>query len=273
MKPVSMKNDPGCSPPTARNGGPLLSLFPGIGLMDRGFESEGFCVVRGPDTIWGGDVATFSPSPNCFDGVFGGPPCQDFSSARRALPTGDGLRMLDHFKRIVREADPIWWLLENVPRVPDVKIPGYSWLRIDIRASDFGVTQLRNRHFQFGTRDGTVPIIVRPLDPSPVTDRCVTASDTSTPLSHMAALQGLPFDFSVPGMNKGALRRAIGNGVPVPVAREFAKAIKFRLPADMFLFCACHCGRIVSGSQTYALGACRKRAFDRRLKQPTGAAP
>lgn len=29
----------------------VLSLFPGIGLLDRGFEDLGFCVVRGPDLI------------------------------------------------------------------------------------------------------------------------------------------------------------------------------------------------------------------------------
>ena len=32
----------------------VLSLFPGIGLLDRGFEQAGFAVVRGPDLIWGG---------------------------------------------------------------------------------------------------------------------------------------------------------------------------------------------------------------------------
>jgi DNA (cytosine-5)-methyltransferase 1 len=29
--------------------GLVLSLFPGIGLLDMAFEEEGFCVVRGPD--------------------------------------------------------------------------------------------------------------------------------------------------------------------------------------------------------------------------------
>lgn len=33
----------------------LLALFPGIDLLGRGFELEGFCVVRGPDKLWGGD--------------------------------------------------------------------------------------------------------------------------------------------------------------------------------------------------------------------------
>lgn len=42
--------------------GPLiLSLFPGIGLLDMAFEEEGFCVVRGPDLLWGGDIRRFHP--------------------------------------------------------------------------------------------------------------------------------------------------------------------------------------------------------------------
>jgi hypothetical protein len=28
----------------------VLSLFPGVGLLDRAFEDCGFCVVRGPGT-------------------------------------------------------------------------------------------------------------------------------------------------------------------------------------------------------------------------------
>jgi DNA (cytosine-5)-methyltransferase 1 len=54
----------------------VLSLFPGIGLLDMAFEQEGFCVVRGPDLLWGGDVKRFHPPAGKFDGVIGGPPCQ-----------------------------------------------------------------------------------------------------------------------------------------------------------------------------------------------------
>lgn len=54
----------------------VLSLFPGIGLLDMAFEAEGFCVVRGPDLLWGGDIKRFHPPAGRFDGVIGGPPCQ-----------------------------------------------------------------------------------------------------------------------------------------------------------------------------------------------------
>ncbi|KKL97808.1 hypothetical protein LCGC14_1830760, partial [marine sediment metagenome] len=57
----------------------ILSLFPGIGLLDRAFEEEGWCVVRGPDVLWGGDVRRFHPPVGRFDGVIGGPPRPTFS--------------------------------------------------------------------------------------------------------------------------------------------------------------------------------------------------
>lgn len=51
--------------------GLVLSLFPGIGLLDMAFEAEGFCVVRGPDVLWGGDIRTFHPPADVFEGVSG----------------------------------------------------------------------------------------------------------------------------------------------------------------------------------------------------------
>lgn len=41
----------------------VLSLFPGVGLLDMAFEEEGFCVVRGPDLLWGG--APFTTAAKC----------------------------------------------------------------------------------------------------------------------------------------------------------------------------------------------------------------
>jgi Fe-S-cluster containining protein len=37
----------------------VLSMFPGIGLLDMAFELEGFFVVRGPDVLWGVDARRF----------------------------------------------------------------------------------------------------------------------------------------------------------------------------------------------------------------------
>ena len=49
------------------------------------FEEEGFCVVRGPDLLWGGDIRRFHPPAGRFDGVIGGPPCQAFSRLRHLV--------------------------------------------------------------------------------------------------------------------------------------------------------------------------------------------
>ncbi|WP_334181181.1 DNA cytosine methyltransferase [Methylobacter sp.] len=237
----------------------ILSLFPGIGLLDRGFEDAGFCVVRGPDLIFGGDIRRFTVPSGRFDGVIGGPPCQDFSKARRDQPTGQGLEMLFHFKRIVLEARPSWWLAENVPGVPDMHIDGYSWQRLDLNASDLGMSQRRLRHVQFGAIDYSQLIIDRKktLGRNPT----VLAND-SRPLSEIAALQGLPEDFDIPAFTRSALVRAIGNGVPYGLARALAQAVLNRQTG--VTLCACSCGRPVTGRQVYAGNACRKRVFDRK---------
>lgn len=240
----------------------VLSLFPGIGLLDRGFESAGFCVVRGPDLLWGGDIRTFTPPPGRFDGVIGGPPCQDFSRARRDAPTGNGLAMLAEYQRVVEAARPGWWLMENVERVPDVVIPGYSHQRLDVWAHSFGMAQRRLRHIQFGSRTGDVLVLER--GGSGGEEGTVMASDTSTPWDRFCALQGLPVGFDLPFMTNGAKRRAVGNGVPIPMAEALAQAVLARQPAHAVQVCACGCGRPITEAQTYARGSCRTRAWRRR---------
>lgn len=239
----------------------VLSLFPGIGLLDRGFEDAGFSVVRGPDLIFGGDIRRFSVPSGRFDGIIGGPPCQDFSKARRGIPTGQGLEMIQHYQRVVMEAKPIWWLAENVPGVPDIRIEGYNWQRLDLNASDFGSQQRRLRHVQFGSVDGSQLVMDRKKSTWPSYFSTVLAND-SRPIPEMARLQGLPDDFDIPAFTRGALSRAIGNGVPYELAKALADAVICRQIG--VTLCVCSCGRPVTGKQRYANGACRKRAFDRR---------
>ena len=245
----------------------ILSIFPGIDLLGRGFEDEGFCVVRGPDTIWGGDIRTFHPPPDVFDGIIGGPPCQDFSKARTAPPTGEGVAMLAQYRRVVIEAQPEWWLLENVDRTPDNPIPGYSFQRLDIWAHEFGLRQRRLRHIQFGHRAGKVLVLDRGGAGGDMPTLC--ASDSSTPWGQFCELQGLPPTFDIPAFTEGARRRAVGNGVPVPMARALARAVADLQPPSVSV-CACGCGRRVTERQIYARTACRVRAHRRR--HPPGPA-
>lgn len=148
----------------------VLSLFPGLGVLDMGFEAAGFTVVRGPDPLWGGDVRRFHPPTGVFDGVIGGPPCQTFSALAQ-LVRHNGYEpsfgnLIPEFVRCVAEARPAWWLMENVPRVPEEHWPtvegyGVSTFVVDLSALDrgdgIGHQQMRKRRFWFGTRDRTPP--------------------------------------------------------------------------------------------------------------------
>ena len=249
----------------------VLSVFPGIDLLGRAFEEMGFCVVRGPDKIFGGDIRDFNPPAGVFDGVIGGSPCQDFSTARRTPPTGYGLEMLEEYKRVIDQAKPTWWLLENVRSVPDVKIPGYSWQRVDLKASDCGSEQQRLRHFQFGDRDGALINPLRKITKK-VMHRAALATEGSRAdrrgWSNFCRLQGLPDDFDLPGFTRRGKYKAVGNGVPLEMGRVIAQAVIDRsMPADGAARCVCGCGRVVNGRAKHATVACRKRMQIRRERE------
>jgi DNA (cytosine-5)-methyltransferase 1 len=252
----------------------VLSLFPGAGLLDRGFEQAGYCVVRGPDTLLGQRIEFFTVPASHFCGVIGGPPCQDFSRARRQPPTGYGLRMLAEFRRVVTEANPLWWLMENVPGVPDLIVPGYVTQRFNRFAFNFGMRQRRNRSFQFGHRDG-LPCVFLSVSESQLprwVAKAVMARDKRRNFADMCELQGLPRNFDLPGLCRTAKRRAVGNGVPVAMAHGIAVAIRDRAltVAPGLRLCPCDCGRVLTGKQKSATVACRKR-LERRKPRPAPA--
>lgn len=250
----------------------ILEIFPGIGLLGRGFELAGFCVVRGPDLLWGQDIRGFHVPPGRFDGVIGGPPCQDFSKARRAPPTGYGLAMLDEFKRIVSEARPPWWLMENVDRVPDIEIDGYTVQRLDLNAKHCGLAQSRLRHFQFGSLTGLTlaPQRMPAPDRAALAPACLASEGRRHDARNwgdFCQLQGLDRDFSLPGWITSERYKAVGNGVPIPMAEMMARAIRAALAGDPGgRLCACGCGRQLMGrgDQRAATAACRKRLQKKR---------
>ena len=239
----------------------VLSLFPGAGLLDEGFRLAGFCVVRGTDTLLGAHIEHFHAAASRFDGVIGGPPCQDFSRARRRPPTGHGLRMLREFARVVTEAQPAWWLMENVPNVPTIHIPGHVTQRFNLYASEFRLDHKRNRSFQFGYKD--CPISVQRGSQSHPTKPTPLATDGERGrrknLADFCAAMGLPRDFDLPGLSRAAKFRAIGNGVPLPMAYAVACAVRDRSVTARGSRCACGCGRGVTQRQITATAACRKR--------------
>lgn len=237
----------------------VLSLFPGIGMLDMAFEEEGFCVVRGPDLLWGGEIREFHPPTGKFDGVIGGPPCQLFSVLRHLNPAvGRHGNMIPEFERCVAESSPDWFLMENVPEAPEPAVPGYSVSVETIRDVWVGGETSRIRRFSFGARSHRRLCVVtdalhRP-DPTPAVcsdarvipvaiggsgkrkkipgvSRTGPGHGARMSIAEMCRRQGLPEDFfgaDCP-FTESAKRKMLGNGVPLAMGRAVAKAVKAAL--------------------------------------------
>lgn len=206
--------------------GLVLSLFPGIGLLDMAFELEGFCVVRGPDLLWGGDVRRFHPPAGKFDGVIGGPPCKGESTLAR-LNRKPGESMAAEFFRCVEEAEPVWWVMEAVKRheAPYVAALSPRWL---------GEKQSRRRWFHSNLN--LEPHFEVAVFEHPEYKHAVLACHGGAYGSvfrgmakyqwpEHCELQGLPEGFDLPGFTVSAKYEAVGNGVPLPMGRAIAKAV------------------------------------------------
>lgn len=236
--------------------------------MGRAFEETGFCVVRGPDLITGGDVRVFHPPAGRFQGVIGGPPCQDFSQLNRS-PGQYGYEMLDQYIRIVEESRPDWFLFENVVLAPDFEIEGYVSQRFPLDLAWFTPFS-RRRDFVFGSRSG---IMIDPIISTngQVDGTAVTGSDDRS-FAACCEIQGLPKDFDVPFFSLAGKKQAVANGVPTPMGRYVAGLIAQTLYSDRppappgypIRRCLCGCGRVVVGRKKYSSATCRKRAQRQR---------
>lgn len=260
----------------------VLSIFPNIDLLGMAFEEQDFCIVRGPDVLWGGDIRRFHPPAGVFWGLIGGPPCQDFSGKRRTAPTGYGLEMLEEFCRVVLETRPEWFLMENVARVPNVTELGHSYStelshvysiqRIDINEGWYGVST-RLRHIQFGSLSGRQLHIDR--RPVTATEGAALANDHRS-FDEVKRLQGLPADFDLPPFRQSEKVKAVGNGVPLNMGRVLARAVLEAYARPVIVqrdlagrvtparACKCGCGRPVYGKSLYYDYSCRKRAQRKR---------
>lgn len=232
----------------------VLSLFPGIGLLDRAFELEGFSVVRGPDKLWGGDIKRFHVPAGVFGGIIGGPPCQAHS-AFVPLIRHNGYKLsedlIPEFMRVVAEGQPDWFLMENVRRAPVPEISGYTVHAPLFDNRWIGGEQSRMHRFSFGTRDGrrldtgSFESIFENMDRAarvcargswvPRLDRGgrpkkKTVSQwgyrSNALFKRYCVLQGLSADFDLPGFTVEEKIRALGNAVPLPMGRVLARAVR-----------------------------------------------
>lgn len=250
----------------------VLSLFSGIGLLDKAFKEKGFCVVSAGDIILGDhhNICDFAAIQNKFDGIIAGSPCQDFSKANRDRPGENsyGYKMLKEFARIVTESQPYWALLENVPNVPNVTIPGYFHQRLDINQSWYSDVS-RLRHIQFFCKEEKFLQIERTVTTlGQKFKSCALASDSRS-FKELCELQGLSSDFDLPSFNVQGKKRAVGNGVPLVLGRVLANAVTLLLQTSVTdreeKYCFCGCGRVVTSQRAkYYDFSCRKRAERKR---------
>jgi len=273
----------------------VLSLFSGVGLLDKAFREAGFCVVSAGDLITGQDIRDFTGVKNKFDGIIGGSPCQDFSTLKRVR--GDySLKMVYEFLRVVSECQPNWYLLENVKGVPNVTellnndvthldkidvtvLHNYSHQRIDINQGWYD-DYSRLRHIQFGSKEDLYLDIPRGIM-GDIKSGCALASDDRS-FKELCHIQGLEDNYDLPDFNVKGKKRAVGNGVPLSMGRVIAQAVKnvtllginsvtnredksvtlqheHSVTVQDRKRCACGCGRVVTGRRKTYDATCRKR--------------
>lgn len=160
----------------------FIDLFCGAGGLGLGFAQAGFKSVYAVDfdkaaaqtyrqnfkhDVWDKPIEELEYVPFQADVVIGGPPCQGFSPLGKMIPLQQHARMNKlwrHFIRLVRQVNPIMFVVENVPeflrstefrsleRV--ARELNYGVAAGVLNAVEFGVPQLRKRTFVIGLKNG-----------------------------------------------------------------------------------------------------------------------
>lgn len=167
-----------------------VDLFAGAGGMSLGAEMAGINVKYAveKDASATKTYAFNHPTTNVFQGdisdlhtvpvkvpkrestiLFGGPPCQGFSSSNRRTRTSENLGnwLFKEFVRIAHMWSPDWIVLENVKGIEELdkggfvnfmlrsfRGLGYTCSKFTLNAAHYGVPQVRNRFFLIGSRHG-----------------------------------------------------------------------------------------------------------------------
>lgn len=223
----------------------VLSIFPGLDLLGRGFEEEGYTIVRGPDLLWGGDIRNFHVRAGIFGGIIGGPPCQFASKALARQGTRIKHQpedMIPEYVRIVEEAKPDWAVMENVlgAAKKSLAIPA-DWQYVKLRDYDCGGFTYRTRAFWIWPPTLILSPSKRPGKPEwsvlrnsgmkkaskiDLANNKWRAHNKLT-LKRAAELQGWPEMAEIlKDMSAAYAVGLLGNGVPHSMATYIAKAIK-----------------------------------------------
>lgn len=191
-----------------------MALFAGAGGLSTGFEMAGFDVLAASDvweavqqtyeknhpktTFILKDIRELSGKemleaaglkPGEVDVLIGGPPCQGFSLANQQSRFLDNPnnRLFKEFIRIVEEVQPKWFLMENVVGLLKMskglikkeiirllEERGYTVATKVLKATDYGVPQIRERIFFVGNNQGI------PFDYPNATHRALSAIEAHT---------------------------------------------------------------------------------------------
>jgi DNA (cytosine-5)-methyltransferase 1 len=257
----------------------ILSTFSGTDLFGLGFEENGFCVVSGGDIILGNhhDIRHKHYPSGIFSGLIGGSPCQKFSIAnRKDRDIEKGMELVNEFIRVVQETNVDWFILENVPTIPDITVEGYTMQVFYLDAKHctplgFPV-QSRNRKFQFGSKQGLQLIIERDYTERAI-EPCLIASEhgreNQRSFLEACQLQGLEHELDLPFIKEYAKFKVVGNAVNLWVSRKIAKAIRLAIEryqsrAQTPKLCICGCGEIITTKGEYFKSTCRWREHNRR---------
>lgn len=171
-----------------------VSLFSGAGGMDIGFENAGVKVVVANELVKEAAETYKTNHPEGVminddinnvideigkyfgtDFVFGGPPCQGFSVAGKMDPDDERSKLIFTFLDVVEKVQPKAFVMENVKALGVLEKwepirrkyldratkMGYQCMPFILNATEYGVSQKRERVFFIGIREGLDPFFER----------------------------------------------------------------------------------------------------------------
>lgn len=169
-----------------------VSLFTGAGGMDVGFENAGIEVVFANELVReaaetynanhplgimvNDDINNILDTMNRFEGVdlvFGGPPCQGFSVAGKMNPDDARSKLIFTYLDVIEKVRPKAFVMENVKALGKLEkwAPvrerylnrvfklGYNCVYFILNATEYGVSQKRERVFFIGFKDNGDPFL------------------------------------------------------------------------------------------------------------------